>query len=470
MRSSRSWTNVTPKDLPKWTRISIVEPSPHHPGTMYFAANRYEMDDFAPYLYKTTDYGVTWQKIVDGIPPTEFTRAIREDLVRPGLLYAATERSMYISYDAGEHWQSLKRNLPPVAVHDIALRDDDIVIATMGRGFYAMEGIARLRQADHAASAGGNFLFQPGTTFRSAGTVKAEYWLAQRGQTGHAGVARREGQGAAEGVECRQRCRRDAAVAAAVVAAAADGGAPPRVTNAAGYNSFALPLRYPNGTDFRGAIYWSGNGLNGPVAAPGSYTVRMTVGTAAPETQPVRVAQESARQCRIGRGRHRAGRLPAANPRHRVGGQQGGHHHPQSPGYDSTASRVPERSGALASLARALNDSVTLVEQALYQTRNQAGEDPLNFPIRLNNQIGALSGFVSSGERRPPQQAYDVWNTLVPQLDAQLLRLKRILATQLPQVNAALRAAGQTEIVPDAKEPPAPPGGRGGRGSGGPGA
>ena len=177
-----AWTNVTPKDLPKWTRISIVEPSPHHPGTMYFAANRYEMDDFAPYLYKTTDYGVTWRKIVDGIPPTEFTRAIREDLVRPGLLYAATERSIYVSYDAGEHWQSLKRNLPPVAVHDIALRDDDIVIATMGRGFYAMEGIARLRQADHAAGAGGNFLYQPGTTFRSAGAVKTEYWLAQPGE------------------------------------------------------------------------------------------------------------------------------------------------------------------------------------------------------------------------------------------------------------------------------------------------
>jgi hypothetical protein len=124
----------------------------------------------------------------------------------------------------------------------------------------------------------------------------------------------------------------------------------------------------------------------------------------------------------------------------------------------------------MAALAHALSDSVTLVEQALYQTRNQAEEDPLNFPIRLGNQIGALSGFVSSGERRPPQQAYDVWHTLVPQLDAQLLRLKRMLASQLPPLNAMLTGAGQHEIVPSATEPPAPPGGRGARAGGGPGA
>ncbi|HEY8062422.1 MAG TPA: glycosyl hydrolase, partial [Gemmatimonadales bacterium] len=458
------WTNVTPRDLPKWTRISIVEPSPHHAGTMYFAANRYEMDDFAPYLYKTTDYGATWRKIVDGIPPTEFTRAIREDLVRPGLLYAATERSIYVSYDAGDHWQSLKRNLPPVAVHDIALRDDDIVIATMGRGFYAMEGIARLRQADHPAGAGGNFLYQPGTTFRSAGTVKTEYWLAQPGEVVTLELLDAKGKvmqkaSSADTVPSGRGGRGGRGGAAG--GGGRGGGAPPRVTNTEGYNSFPLPLRYPNGTDFRGAIYWSGNGLNGPVAAPGNYTVRMTVGTAAPETQPVRVARGPMSAAsdadiieqvnfllRIRDTVSAANKavITIRNLRARL---------------DSVR---PGASGSLQSLARALNDSMTLVEQALYQTRNQAGEDPLNFPIRLNNQVGALSGFVSSGERRPPQQAYDVWNTLVPQLDAQLLRLKRMLATQLPAVNAALRAAGQNEIIPNATEPPAPPGGRGTRG------
>lgn len=464
------WTNVTPKDLPKWTRISIVEPSRFNAGTMYFAANRYEMDDFAPYLYKTADYGVTWQKIVNGIPSTEFTRAIREDLVRPGLLYTATERSMYVSYDAGEHWQSFKRNLPPVAVHDIALRDDDIVIATMGRGFYAMEGITRVRQADHATRATANYLYQPGATYRSAGAVKAEYWLAQAGQVvtlelldSHRKVLQKAssadtvpaGRGAGQGGGGGGNGGRG-------------GGAPARVTNAEGMNSFALPLRYPNGTDFCGAVYWSGSGLNGPAVAPGPYTVRMTVGSAAPETQTVPVTKSPRSMASAADITEQVNFL--LRIRDTVSAANNAVRTIRNLRYQLDSVRPGLRglpAATFAPLARALNDSVTLVEEALYQTKNRAREDPLNYPIRLNNQIGALSSFVASGERRPPKQAYDVWNTLVPQLNAQLLRLKRQLVAQLPPVNAALKAAGQGEIVPSPDELGAPPAGRGGRGSGG---
>ncbi|MDA1080175.1 MAG: glycosyl hydrolase [Gemmatimonadetes bacterium] len=196
------WANVTPKDLPAWTRISVVEPSRPSPGTMYFAANRYQMDDFAPYIYRTTDYGVTWKKIVNGIPANEFTRAIREDLVRPGMLYAATERSMYVSYDAGDHWQSLKLNLPPVPVHDIALRDDDIVIATMGRGFYAIEGVTALRQADQVNRTASAYLYKPGTTYQSEGSVTVQYyWLNAATTPVTLELVDAKGGGGAKGVE-----------------------------------------------------------------------------------------------------------------------------------------------------------------------------------------------------------------------------------------------------------------------------
>ncbi len=463
------WTNVTPKDLPKWTRISIVEPSPHHAGTMYFAANRYEMDDFAPYLYKTTDFGVTWKKIVTGIPATEFTRAIREDLVRPGLLYAATERSIYISYDAGDHWQSLKRNLPPVAVHDIALRDDDIVIATMGRGFYAMEGVSLLRQADKAATASTSVLFQPGTTYRGAAVVKAEYRLSKPDQTvafelidPHGKVLQK-----ASSSDTATAGRGGGRGGAGGGRGGGGGAAPARVTNNVGMNSFDLSLRYPDGVNFRGAIYWGGNGLNGPVGAPGEYTVRMTVGSEAPQTQTVHVrkgattmapeadvAEQVAFLLRI------RDTVSAANNAVRTIRNLRSQ-------IDSMRGRVTGAPAmAFNAAAAAITDSTRLVEEALYQTRNQASEDPLNFPIRLGNQIGALSGFVASGERRPPQQAYDVWNTLVPQLNVQLLRLKRQLATQLPPLNAAIKAAGQVAIVPSTDELGPPPAGRGGRGAG----
>ncbi|MGH7581797.1 MAG: WD40/YVTN/BNR-like repeat-containing protein [Gemmatimonadales bacterium] len=461
------WTNVTPKDLPKWTRISIVEPSPHHPGTMYFAANRYEMDDFRPLLYKTTDYGVTWKKIVDGIPPTEFTRAIREDLVRPGMLYAATERGMYISYDAGDHWQSLRRNLPPVAVHDIALRDDDIVIATMGRGFYAMEGIAALRDADHLDRSAVH-LYQPAPAYRNTGAAKIEYTLPEPGPVvtlelldSHGTVLQKVssadtvptgGRGGGRG-GFRGRGGGGA------------GGAPVRVGNAAGLNSYELSLRYPEGTNFRGAVYWDGNGLNGPVAAPGTYTVKLTVADQAPQTRPLVVRKNpetTASNADIAEQVNFLLRI-----RDTVSAANNAVRTIRNVRYqlDSLRPRVTGAAASdFASRAKTLDDSMTLVEEALYQTKLRASEDPLNYPIRLNNQIGALSGFVASGERRPPQQAYDVWNTLVPQLNLQLLRLKRILATELPPVNAALTAAGQPEIVPSSDELGAPPAGRGGRG------
>ncbi|MGH7524484.1 MAG: WD40/YVTN/BNR-like repeat-containing protein [Gemmatimonadales bacterium] len=443
------WTNLTPKDLPRWTRISIVEPSPHHPGTMYFAANRYEMDDFAPYLYRTTDYGVTWHKIVNGIPANEFTRAIREDLVRPGLLYAATERGMYLSYDAGEHWQSFQRNLPPVAVHDIALRDDDIVIATMGRGFYAMEGIAPIREADSALSSVA-YLYRPAPTYRSRGMVPVEYALGPEGAGKVVTVELLDNRGTV-----LQKASSTDSVPAGRGGRGGRGGGtpPPRVTNRAGFNRFPLPMRYPNGTDFRGSVYWDGSGLGGPVPAPGGYTVRLIVGSAPPLNRGVEirknpadnatdadVSEQVAFLLRIRDTVSAANRAVRTirNVRYQL---------------DSAGPRPATAQGTtLAKDAAALDDSMTLVEEAIYQTRNRASEDPLNFPIRLNNQIGALADFVASGERRPPRQAYNVWNTLVPALDGQLLRLKRVLGTQLPAVNAELRAAGRPVIVPDTTE------------------
>src|SRR5947209_5819233 len=177
----KTWKNVTPPNLPKWTRISIIDPSPHSPGTAWVAANRYQLDDYAPYLYKTTDYGATWTRINEGIPVGEYTRSIREDLVKPGFLYAATERGMWVSRDAGAHWESLKRNLPPVPVHDIALRDDDMAIATHGRAFWVMDNLSVLREgpdADAAVRSGKNYLYKPAPAYRSTG-VTVQYRLAK---------------------------------------------------------------------------------------------------------------------------------------------------------------------------------------------------------------------------------------------------------------------------------------------------
>jgi hypothetical protein len=372
---------------------------------------------------------------------------------------------MYVSYDAGDHWQSLKRNLPPVAVHDIALRDDDIVIATMGRGFYAMEGITTLRQADEVPMGAGAHLYKPGVTYQNEGNVTVQYRLNQPGQVVTLELVD------AKGFVVRKAASTDSVPSGGRGGRGGGGGrggfgAPPaRVTNGPGLNSYEMSLRYPDGVNFRGAIYWAGNGLNGPVGPPGAYTVRMTAGSQPAQSQPVRVLKDPKTSATDADLVEKFAFLMRI--RDTVSAANNAVRTIRNVRYQIDSLRKQLSGSQLAAFERAANtwlDSTRAVEEVIYQTKNEAGQDPLNFPIRLNNQIGALSGFISSADRRPPQQAYDVWNTLVPQLTGQLVRLDRQMRALLPPINAALRAAGKGEIVPSTDELGPVPAGRGGGG------
>ncbi len=452
----KTWKNVTPK-WPEWMRVSIIDPSPHAPGTAWVAGNRYQLDDMAPYLYRTTDYGATWTKITDGITPTEFTRAIREDLYRPGMLYAATERSMWLSYDAGAHWQSLTRNLPPVPVHDIALRDDDMVIATHGRAFWVMENLTPLRQAPEVAlAAEKTFFYKPAPAYRVGGAqATVMYRLAQADQVvtlefldGAGKLIKKfastdtqptppEGRGGGGG------------------GGRGGGGGPPVVTNKAGVNSYRWDMRYPDASNFRGMILWAG-GVQGPVLAPGSYTIRLTVGSEKPVTQTLVVKRDprsSATDADLVAQTQFALKL-----RDRMSEADDAVKKIRSI-KEQLDDRAPRMSNVkeFASLQKLLTDSVSSVEDSVYQTKNKSGEDPLNFPVRLNNQIAALMGFVQSGDRKPPPQAYEVFNNLSPKLDTQIGRYDRSVKLYLDRINTLLKAAGLQPIVPTTVEGPAKP-------------
>ena len=162
----KTWENVSPKDLSEWTTIQTIEVSPHDRGTAYLAANRYRVSDRTPYFYKTIDYGRTWQKITNGIRDEDFARVIREDPVRPGLLYAGTETGVYVSFDAGTSWQSLQRNLPAVPVYYMLVKNNDLVLATHGRGFWIMDNLTDLRQITREVTAASVHLFEPVPTYR----------------------------------------------------------------------------------------------------------------------------------------------------------------------------------------------------------------------------------------------------------------------------------------------------------------
>ena len=164
--NGKTWTNITPPDLPEWALISIIEPSPHDVSTAYVAATRYKSDDTAPYLYRTTDAGKTWTKITNGIPDGDFTRVIREDPERRGLLYAGTETGIYVSYDDGGNWQRVGGNLPIVPIHDLIIKGTDMVVATHGRSFWILDDVTPFRQIAAGIKGDGAHLFAPRPTVR----------------------------------------------------------------------------------------------------------------------------------------------------------------------------------------------------------------------------------------------------------------------------------------------------------------
>jgi photosystem II stability/assembly factor-like uncharacterized protein len=465
-----TWTDVTPRGIPEWMRMSIIQASPHDPRQAWLAGNRYQMDDFTPYLYRTNDYGQTWVKITDGIPPTEFTRAIREDLARPGMLYAATERSVYVSYDWGRKWESLKRNLPLVPVHDIALAGDDLVIATHGRSFWIMERIDVLRNAPERAeakAANKPFLYQPPLTPRSSGNLEIRYELPQAGQK--VVFELRDAAG-----KVFKRVSSEDSIPDPVAAGGGGGrgggrggavgaAGPARVPNAAGMNRYVLNLRYPSAPSFQGMILW-GASMGGPLIAPGQYTLWMRVNDGTPISKQVRITRDpraDALDADVAAQTELANRIVARITEANNGVRKIRSIRRQ---LDSLAPAM-ESNTPFKTLAKNLRDSLGGVEDSLYQTKNRAGQDPLNYPIRLNNQLGSLNGFVQSGERRPTKQSYEIYDMLAARMATEMRRLRYIETVMLPRVNASLKAAGQPEIVPTTDEPP--PAAGGGRGRGG---
>ncbi|MDQ6719094.1 MAG: glycosyl hydrolase, partial [Gemmatimonadota bacterium] len=498
----KTWMNVTPKGIPEWMRMSMIEPSHFAAGTAYLAGNRYQLDDFAPYLFKTTDYGATWTPIATGIPATEFTRVIREDPERQGLLYAGTERGVWVSFDDGAHWQTLRRNLPIVPVHDLALKEGDLVAATHGRGFWILDDLSALRQLSPATTRLAAHLFKPRRVYRagfnggggngsagghpdganppSGGVVY--YWLGSpkqvvtldfldaKGAVIRSFTSVQDSAAAADSVrgDSVRRARNDSITRAGgkvdttakAEARGEDTGAgddrpqrrpaAPRVPNKAGINQFSWNLRYPDAMDFDNRIFWAG-GINGPVAVPGTYAVRMTVNGQS-QTQPLVVLKDprvttsqadlQAQFDFLIRIRDKTSEANNAVRTIRNVKTQ----------LAERAKAMPaDRAAAFKTKSDALASRLSVIEAEIYQVKNQSGQDPLNFPIRLNNKIAALSGVVGGGDFKPTAQSYAVFNDLSAQLAVQLSRMKGALG-DLTALNADLEGAGLKPVVPSTAE------------------
>jgi photosystem II stability/assembly factor-like uncharacterized protein len=437
----KSWTKVTPQGLPDFTRISLIEASPHAVGTAYLAGNRYQRSDRAPYVYKTTDFGKSWTKIVSGIPADDFARAIREDKKRKGLLFLGTENGIHVSFDDGAQWQSLRLDLPVTPVHGIQVKNDDLVIGTHGRSFYILDNISVLRQVNATTVNDPLVLFDPADAVRSVSRgVFIDYFLKDAAEKVTIEFLDPKGQ-----VIRTYSGPTQTPAAPARPAEMEEGeeaprqGPPARVSGAKGMNRFTWDMRYPNAADFPGMIMWAAS-TRGPAAPPGRYQVRVTA-AGQTRTQDFDIRRNSAvpgvtdadLQAQFALALQISNRVSDANR--------------AVVRIRDLKTQIAERSGkstsdAVKAPAQKLTDQLTEVEGEIYQHRLRSGQDPLNYPIRLNNKLAALQGTVEAGDSRPTDQSHAVFKELSARLDTQLKRLAALVDKDLSTFNAALQAAG----------------------------
>jgi len=440
--AARTWQNITPPDLPSLVRISLIEASPHNPGRAYVAAQNYQQDDRAPYIYRADDYGKTWKKIVSGIKPGDYVHAVREDTRRPGLLYAGAEHGIYVSWDNGDNWESLSLNLPDTQVSDIEVQDHDLVIATHGRSMYVLDNIATLRQMKPLDS---NYVFQPEDGVRRPRPVAIDYFLKSKAEKVTIEIL--DSNGAV--IRSFSSPSQDKNKSAGEEQGEEEDFRPrePKVTTDAGLNRFVWDLRYAGSTTFPGLVMWGARAEQGPLALPGNYRVRINVNgdNTNALTQTFNITLDPrvhATQADLRKQFDLAMRV-----RDRVSEANRA-----VIAVRAVRDQVNERLKTVSlsearSSGSALSIKLTEVEEAIYQVRNRSNQDPLNFPIKLNNKIAHLMGVIEDADAAPTDQTYTAFDELSKELDAQLARLKTTLANDLPAFNRFLASANAQPVT-----------------------
>ena len=504
------WEDVTPKDLPKWALITIIEPSPHDPATAYVAATSYKLDDYRPYLFKTNDHGETWTKITTGIPENIFTRAIREDPKRRGLLYAGTETGLYVSFDDGEHWQPLHLNLPVVPIHDLVIKDDDLVAATHGRSFWILDDVTPLRQVSEDIQNSAAYLFKPrpatrfittfgfsrpasfGKFYRLTGATMATsrrkkkpdgetvdvyldagknppdgvivtYYLKQKPE-GEVKLAFLDAggkeirtfsseveNGQSSSAEDASEGASDEIPAAAEVVKSEkkdEEKKEPRVAKEAGANRFIWDLHYPDPAKIEGYVAGE-NVMTGPIVAPGTYQVRLTVGDQTftetfevqkdPRVPATQADLEAQFELRFKIWEKLSETHDAINTLRNLR-QQIEEWERRTEGQKDH--EVVVRAG------KSLKDKLFAVEDELVQSKAKSRQDTLHLPVKLNAKLAALSGVVASADTAPTRQEYELFDDLVGRIDVQLKRLREILDREVAAFNKLIRESNVPALIP----------------------
>jgi len=433
--NGRTWQNVTPKSFPKYLKITTIEDSPTRPGTAFLAGHMFLLDDMRPYLFKTSDYGKHWTSIAKGIPDDEIVHSIREDTVRPGLLYLGTERGVWVSFDDGQSWQKLQRNLPVTQVADLAVTDHDLVIGTHGRSFWVLDNIDVLRQLDATSGNKSVHLFRPAPAVRGVDPgVMIDYYLPKAASKLTIDILDPDGKLVRSFAGAVEKKKEDED-------SAEDDDepkAPPKPAMKAGLNRYTWDMHYPGFTEFKGMIFWAARN-RGPLALPGQYQVRLTV-DGKTEVQPAEIrldprvkgVTQADLQKRFALATQIRDKVSQANDAVLM-----------IRGVRSQIASVLKQTNdaAVRSSAEQIDQKLAAIEGRIYQVRIQSRQDPLNYPIMLNNKLAALGGVVEDGEAAPTAQDYTVFADLSQKLDRELAALNGVLGSDLSAFNQRLAQA-----------------------------
>lgn len=443
----KNWEKITPPNMPEWSMINSIDFDPHTKGGVYIAATRYKLGDSKPYLYKTKDYGKTWTKITDGINEGHFTRVVRVDPKRQGLLYAGTEFGMYISFDDGTSWKSFQLNLPIVPITDLTIKNDNLIAATQGRAFWLIDDITPLHQINDEVAKGEFHLYQPMPSYR----MGASFFFG--------GPSKTDGKNHPGGVMIHYYLKDTAKTVATLEIMQNDGKLIRKFSTKPdkkakdgsmkikpGGNRFIWNMRYPDADGFDGLIMWAG-GLGGPRAVPGTYKVKLTVNGKSQETpfeilkDPRTTGTQADIQAQFDfliSVRDKLSETNNAVKKIRATREQINRITEPMRGKDEMKD--------VTDLAKNILDEMKKVEEELYQTKNRSNQDPLNFPVRLNNKLAAVAGEASSSDFRPNDQTIAVRNEITEKIDVQLKTLEKIFKDSLPKLNEIVKSKNISPI------------------------
>ena len=472
--AGKNWQNVTPKGIPEWIRINSLELSPHDKATAYVAATMYQFDDFRPFLFKTNDYGKTWTKIVHGIPENAFTRVVREDPTRRGLLYAGTEFGLFISFDDGANWQAFQQNLPVVPITDLAVKDQDLVVATQGRAFWILDDLTPLHEYKDSLRSESVHLFPPRPTARHEGGGRSDddeggggeaigrnppngvlvsYFLpAKPGEKEKLTIEILDGDKILRTYtsEKKDKDKDGEGARSGGGSDVDDDRADKPLEPKEGLNRLAWDMRIVPPTLVPKAVVWGST--QGPRVAPGRYAVRLKYrAETLTQTFEVRAhpgvtaSAEDLRQ-QFDLLRQAARGLTAAHE----AVLQIREVKVQIQEIDGRAEKIGKGKEILAK-GKSLAEKLTAIEKKLVNPDLKSSQDVLNFPPALDHQFAGLLSVVSSADAKPTDSSWTYLKQIQGQLDASLAELKTAFERDLADFNKLVR---ENDVPPVVVPPP----------------